>query len=159
MPEDKGDFLEDRPSNAFISNVENNLENVDNFISTNSVRFMGKIQNDASDEYLQRKDFQFSDKLFKALHNTFGIKNFRPNQLETVNAAMLNNDCFILMPTGGGKSLCYQLPGKYLLNNNILHKLRNTINEIKGVFVSISMAPKFSKISELCLAYIYDLVL
>jgi len=38
--------------------------------------------------------------MMSLFHTVFGLKTFRKNQLEAVNAALLGNDCFVLMPTG-----------------------------------------------------------
>ncbi|XP_043492717.1 ATP-dependent DNA helicase Q1-like [Polistes fuscatus] len=56
------------------------------------------------------EDFDWSKNLRKALQDVFKIQNMRPLQLPTMNAVLSNEDVILIMPTGGGKSLCYQLP-------------------------------------------------
>lgn len=46
----------------------------------------------------------------QALARVFGYRHFRPGQAEAVAAALADRDALVLMPTGSGKSLCYQLP-------------------------------------------------
>ena len=48
------------------------------------------------------------------LRTLFGFPSFRPNQEEIVRAVLARQDAFVVMPTGGGKSLCYQLPARIL---------------------------------------------
>jgi ATP-dependent DNA helicase RecQ len=48
--------------------------------------------------------------LHTALEQWFGFEHFRPGQEEAVSAALADRDVLVVMPTGAGKSLCYQLP-------------------------------------------------
>ncbi|QZN95779.1 ATP-dependent DNA helicase RecQ [Symbiopectobacterium purcellii] len=50
----------------------------------------------------------------QVLRDTFGYQQFRPGQDAVIQAAVNGQDCLVIMPTGGGKSLCYQIPALVL---------------------------------------------
>ncbi|XP_060080844.1 ATP-dependent DNA helicase Q1-like isoform X2 [Ylistrum balloti] len=55
-------------------------------------------------------DFSWSEELQIKMKSIFNIKCLRPMQLQTMNVTMSGKDAMLIMPTGGGKSLCFQLP-------------------------------------------------
>ena len=52
--------------------------------------------------------------LYAKLKENFGFEKFRPNQEEIINCILSGQDTLAIMPTGGGKSICFQLPALLL---------------------------------------------
>jgi ATP-dependent DNA helicase RecQ len=54
------------------------------------------------------------------MRQVFGVDDFRPGQEDVVRSVMSGRDTLAIMPTGGGKSLCYQLPGLHLKGTTVV---------------------------------------
>src|SRR4051812_36248509 len=54
------------------------------------------------------------------MRRVFGVERFRPGQEDVVRSILAGRDTLAIMPTGGGKSLCYQLPGLHLKGTTVV---------------------------------------
>jgi ATP-dependent DNA helicase RecQ len=70
-----------------------------------------EIQTNTEDQQVQEID---RERLLQALQHYFGYSEFRHNQEQIIHRVISGKDALVLMPTGGGKSICYQLPALML---------------------------------------------
>ena len=76
--------------------------------------------------------------LKKSLKKFFGFSNFKGLQEPAINSLLSKNDTFVIMPTGGGKSMCYQLPallceGTALVISPLIALMKNQVDTIRGI--------------------------
>lgn len=97
-----------------------------------------------SDEDWENDRFPWTDKLFSRLSSDFNIKSFRPLQLSCINATLSKQDVILIMPTGGGKSLCYQLPAVFsegftLVISPLVSLMQDQLRSVKSLGIGSCM--------------------
>ena len=87
--------------------------------------------------------------LEESLKKFFGFSNFKGLQEPVVNNLLRGNDSFVVMPTGAGKSLCYQLPalisdGTAIIVSPLIALMKNQVDFIRGISTNKCVAHVFN---------------
>ena len=89
----------------------------------------------ASHILLHKMDVKKS--LFDNLQNFFGFDNFKGDQESIITNILEGNNTFVIMPTGGGKSICYQLPalmseGTAIVISPLIALMKNQVDQLRA---------------------------
>src|ERR1700749_4844371 len=87
------------------------------------------------------------------LRTTFGFADFRPGQAEIITAILSGRDVLAVMPTGSGKSLCYQLPallhdGLTIVVSPLIALMRNQVAQLKSYGIAAAALNSANDFSE-----------
>jgi ATP-dependent DNA helicase RecQ len=94
-----------------------------------------------------------SDPLPKVLKKTFGYEGFRPLQREIIETSLAGRDVFALLPTGGGKSLCFQLPalvrdGLTVVVSPLIALMKDQVDQLEAAGVAATFLNSSLKVSD-----------
>jgi len=87
-----------------------------------------------------------SDKqIQEMLKKFFGFNTFKGEQLKVIKSLLKGKDCFVIMPTGGGKSLCYQLPalicdGTAIIISPLIALMKNQVDALRNFGTELGIA-------------------
>ena len=86
---------------------------------------------------LTKKKVTIDHDLYAALKENFGFNAFKGTQEKAIESLMAGRDTFVIMPTGGGKSLCYQLPallkeGVAIIVSPLIALMKNQVDLVRS---------------------------
>ncbi|XP_045448647.1 ATP-dependent DNA helicase Q1-like [Melitaea cinxia] len=120
---------------------------------------INKIKSDtlASVDWAAKK-YAWSEDVQKTLKDVFNIDSFRPKQLSAINSTLCGQHVIVVMPTGAGKSLCYQLPalvkpGVTLVISPLISLMEDQVRSLKNRNIAAMLMTSISPKAETAAAF------